>query len=296
MEAMLEQGGITTILPPPSSSAFPPLPLPSSSSSSSAGGGGVLSSVWNLRSTVRHMQNLLDGYLSYAESWKNLLNWTHPQKTLVIYGALWCLWLLCIVVPTRYLILMGGLYEFTFRLLPEQDEYPNVIRAENLLASIPNDDDLRRAYQQENQIYLRKKKERVQDQKARRARLSGIWGFLWEGNIQTRAAASNQPWRQAYVAVQGNRILWWKAEKDLDKGGVRVPEGQIILRGHAGLTSPSPLEVKELGPDKASLLVCVFGRNLAAKTQERRSFMCVSAEDHAGLSAALETALDFKQS
>lgn len=43
-----------------------------------------------------------------------------------------------------------------------QDEYPNVIRAENLLASIPNDDDLRRAYQQENQIYLRKKKERVQ--------------------------------------------------------------------------------------------------------------------------------------
>lgn len=70
----------TTILPPPSSSAFPPLPLPSSSSSSSAGGGGVLSSVWNLRSTVRHMQNLLDGYLSYAESWKNLLNWTHPQK------------------------------------------------------------------------------------------------------------------------------------------------------------------------------------------------------------------------
>jgi len=135
--------------------------------------------------------------------------------------------------------------------------------------------------------------------------------------------------------IKGNRILWWKAEKDLDKGGVRVPEGQIILRGHAGkapvinsylsspfsffsrshgpkenltlafflsncflagLTSPSPLEVKELGPDKASLLVCVFGRNLAAKTQERRSFMCVSAEDHAGLSAALETALDFKQS
>jgi hypothetical protein len=64
----------------------------------------------------------------------------------------------------------------------------------------------------------------------------------------------------------------------------------------AGLTSPSPLEVRELGPDKASLLVCVFGRNLAAKTQERRSFMCVSSEDHAALSAALATALDFKQS
>jgi hypothetical protein len=44
-----------------------------------------------------------------------------------------------------------------------------------------------------------------QDQKARRAHLSGVWGFLWEGNVQTRAAASNQPWRQAYVAVQVKR-------------------------------------------------------------------------------------------
>ena len=63
----------------------------------------------------------------------------------------------------------------------------------------------------------------------------------------------------------------------------------------SGLTSPSPLEARELGPDKASLLVCVFGRNLAAKTQERRSFMCVSTEDHAALSAALARALEFKQ-
>ncbi|EWM25237.1 protein c kinase isoform a [Nannochloropsis gaditana] len=228
IETMLEQEDITTPAPPSSSST-----------------GGVFSSVWNLRSTVKHFQNLLDGYLSYAESWKNLLNWTHPQKTLAIYAALWALWLICLLLPTRYLILVAGLYEFTFRLFPEQEEYPNVIRAENLLASIPNDDDLRRVYYQENQNFLRKKRERVQNQKARRAHLSGVWGFLWEGNVQTRAAGSNQPWRQAYAAVQGNRILWWKTEKDLDRGGIRVPEGQIILRGHAGLTSPSPLEVRE---------------------------------------------------
>jgi len=43
-----------------------------------------------------------------------------------------------------------------------KEEYPNVIRAENLLASIPNDDDLRRVYYQENQNFLRKKRERVQ--------------------------------------------------------------------------------------------------------------------------------------
>jgi hypothetical protein len=64
----------------------------------------------------------------------------------------------------------------------------------------------------------------------------------------------------------------------------------------SGLTSPSPLEVRELGPARASLLVCMFGRNLAAKMQERRSFVCASMEDCANLSAALEKALEFKQS
>ena len=37
----------------------------------------------------------------------------------------------------------------------------------------------------------------------------------------------------------------------------------------AGLASASPLEFRELGPDKAPLLVCVFGRNVAAKAQVR---------------------------
>lgn len=66
----------------PSSLIYSTTLAPPSSSST----GGVFSSVWNLRSTVKHFQNLLDGYLSYAESWKNLLNWTHPQK--VWFGTL----------------------------------------------------------------------------------------------------------------------------------------------------------------------------------------------------------------
>jgi hypothetical protein len=48
--------------------------------SSGGGSGGVLSSVWNQRGTVRSFQNLLEGWLGYAEAWKNLLNWTHPKK------------------------------------------------------------------------------------------------------------------------------------------------------------------------------------------------------------------------
>lgn len=41
-------------------------------------------------------------------------------QTLVVYAALWLAWALMLVVPTRYLVLLAGLYEFTFRLLPEQ--------------------------------------------------------------------------------------------------------------------------------------------------------------------------------
>ena len=92
----------------------------------------------------------------------------------------------------------------------------------------------------------------------------------------------------------------------------------------AGLASASPLEVRELGPDRAQLLVCVFGRNVAAKTQvrgdvwmgvlvqgclgvidgfflkiykqEKRSFLTASAAERAALSVALERAVAFKQS
>lgn len=35
-------------------------------------------------------------------------------------------------------------------------------RAENLLASIPNDEDLRRAYHQDNQAFLRRQRARIQ--------------------------------------------------------------------------------------------------------------------------------------
>jgi len=55
-------------------------------------------------------------------------------------------------------------------------------------------------------------------------------------NLQCRALQANLRtcWFFPTFFLQGNRILWWKTEKDLDRGGIRVPEGQIILRGHAG--------------------------------------------------------------
>jgi hypothetical protein len=64
--------------------------------------------------------------------------------------------------------------------------------------------------------------------------------------------------------------------------------------GGPGITSPSPVELKELGREKAALLVCVFGRNLQ-KTQEKRSFLTSAPEQQRALSGALERASEHKQ-
>lgn len=49
------------------------------------------------------------------------------------------------------------------------------------------------------------------------------WMLMVVANTHSRASDA-----------QGNRVLWWRSERDLDRGGVRGPEGQIVLRGHAG--------------------------------------------------------------
>jgi hypothetical protein len=125
-------------------------------------GQGVMSTLLGVPSTVKYINNLLEEWLSWIECWKNLLNWTHPKKTLLIYGLLAGVLLVLLLVPTRYLVLMGGLYEFLYKFMPEQQEFPNVIRADNMVASVPSDEDLRRVYYWENTDFLRHKKSRLQ--------------------------------------------------------------------------------------------------------------------------------------
>jgi hypothetical protein len=122
----------------------------------------VVSSLWNLPSTVKAIQNLLEEWLGWLESLKNLFNWTHPKKTLALYLGLWVGLGVLLIVPSRYLVLGGGVYQFLYKFFPEQEEYPNVIRAENLIQSVPNDEDLRRLYYHENQDFLRHKRDQMQ--------------------------------------------------------------------------------------------------------------------------------------
>ena len=48
--------------------------------------------------------------------------------------------------------------------------------------------------------------------------------------------------------------------KDFDNG--ELPVGRIFLSGHAGLTGPSPIEMKELTSEELPRIVGIFGRGL----------------------------------
>lgn len=64
-------------------------------------------------------------------------------------------------------------------------------------------------------------------------------------------------WRTVFTIIQGRRVLWWRSVGDFDSG--ISPLGRLLLAGHAGLSCPSPLELREISPEDVGRVVCVFG-------------------------------------
>jgi hypothetical protein len=81
-------------------------------------GGGALSTILGLRETAAFVQNGLGGTLDMLEQGKNLLNWSHPQRTSLVLAASVGLWLVFVLVPFRFLLLGAGLFEFFKKFLP----------------------------------------------------------------------------------------------------------------------------------------------------------------------------------
>lgn len=75
-------------------------------------------------------------------------------------------------------------------------------------------------------------------------------------------------WQSVFAVVQGHHFLWWKSVRDFDNG--EAPIGNLYLTGHAGLSTPSPLEAREFSSDELALLVILFGRGL--NDQQRIAF------------------------
>lgn len=141
----------------------------------------------------------------------------------------------------------------------------------NALRSLPTREDLRKAvYWEKLRVdnVLAEKRE----SKKREARLRKLWKSQWFSNVKLKEQSDKDPeflWIPAFAVVQGHFFLWWDHAHDFDRG--EEPAGKVYLSGHAGLTGPSPLEMRELLPDELPCFVGIFGRG--EEGQERISIL-----------------------
>jgi hypothetical protein len=219
---------------------------------SSAGEGASLNisplnTVKGLLANAKWIQNLLGGVADIIESSFNLANWSDPNKvrnllhslatgmppppppptppplplqSAALFILVVSLSLLCLLFPTRYLVLAGGLFEFAngYRIgrreredgkrkeskkkrekeKMEKDAEREKAEAEvgkevnggpvyNLIASAPTNEDLRRHYFWESKRRGEVERARVAE-KRRVGRLSTIWKAKWQGSCFVRQA------------------------------------------------------------------------------------------------------------
>jgi len=157
-----------------------------------------------------------------------------------------------------------------------KDDYdPISTRFKNFFSGIPTNEDLRRFYFWEA-IKVGEREREVLANKKRAARLTKLWKAQWFGKLELKvknhvATAANErlwDWKNIFCIIQGHRFIWWGSEKDFDEG--ENPSGQIFFAGHSGLAGLSPLEMRELKPVEAPLVVSIFGRGAADGGQQTK--------------------------
>lgn len=190
----------------------------------------TFSVLWNVRDHVKHAQNLMAWILDCFESGKNLLNWTLPLRTLPLYLTILGIWVLTICITSQHLILIWGLYQFLYVILPIPEGNEITKRFCNLLQSIPNDDDLMDIYAEE--------RKKFNDERARLLKiettevlLQSCLSVQWTGSMQVRChrgtssagskgEVADVEWMSVYMVLQGHRLVWWMHEEDVGKGNV----------------------------------------------------------------------------
>ena len=127
----------------------------------------------------------------------------------------------------------------------------------NLLTTIPNDDDLEQIYIKDR-LAIMKAKQDLQNHTINSTKLGLISSYIWRGKVSLKCAGVNSSQGEltpVYLVLQKNRLVWWDKEKDLDDCKVCV--GQLLLFGHAGVTSAGPVDIKAIGDN--TRITAVFG-------------------------------------
>jgi hypothetical protein len=88
-----------------------------------------------------------------------------------------------------------------------------------------------------------------------------LWKVQWFSTVRMLvhkdASSEHYEWRTVFAMIQGHRLLWWRSVADFDSGA--TPIGRLYLAGHAGLSSPSPLELRKISSGDTDRVVTIFG-------------------------------------
>lgn len=273
---------------------------------------GALNTVRGIGGNVQFVQNQLGSVLDVLEQARNVFNFADPRKSTLVFVGLMLVWLVLAIIPTRLLVLAGGLGQFAATFYsafvegpkrqisstdlavtidddenPKQD--PFVTRAMNFFTSLPTDEDLRRTYFWESRRVGERERQKLAASK-RKSRLKKLWRAQWFGTLEVKEQLSQAGltgrewiWETAFALLQGHRFVWWRSEKHFDDG--EKPLGNIFFAGHAGLAGLSPLDLRELKPEEVPLVICIFGRGMEG--QQKATLLASSSK----VKEALETAV-----
>jgi len=245
----------------------------------------VLNPLAPLRETGKTVQNALGRVIDQLESVKNALNWTHPWKTRHIFNLLVQITFAAALLPARYIMLVVGVTEFTFKFWPawyKELRTPAVDKLANMVGSLPSDRTLRATYRGANDRFLAEERSSARYARTMYSRTCAKLQACWVGKVRMKSPSS-KAWVGAFLVLRCNRLLWWRTEEQA-LAGLSSESELHIKHTHAGIGGPSPMLLRELGAAGAKSAVCIFGL-----TQEglpmKCDFLMESPDDKADLEA-----------
>eukprot|EP00429_Kryptoperidinium_foliaceum_P034029 CAMPEP_0176170430 /NCGR_PEP_ID=MMETSP0120_2-20121206/87253_1 /TAXON_ID=160619 /ORGANISM="Kryptoperidinium foliaceum, Strain CCMP 1326" /LENGTH=135 /DNA_ID=CAMNT_0017508239 /DNA_START=258 /DNA_END=662 /DNA_ORIENTATION=- len=131
-----------------------------------------------------------------------------------------------------------------------------------MINSLPTNEDLRRAYFWETRRLGARENEKFASEK-RVARLERLWKARWHASVEVRSNDEKEQaqshWKSVFAVLEGRRFIFWASVAAFDSG--ELATGFLVLAGHAGITTISPIEAREI-PEESMLerAVTIFGK------------------------------------
>jgi len=232
----------------------------------SATSASVLAQFRKARKMLLEMQQSVSRFADTLERMKNLLNWTQPSKTAVVYLTFIVIFLICCTVPFRYLFLgwasMKLLKGYRQRLRSLQNipvtiddgdaaddvfVHKELTRYMNLVNSTPSDLNLKQTYD--------RRLAAVKHYRSSVAHSSAAIQLqaLWSGSVFKKNRFSG--WSRRFLVVRSGVILMWPRRADAIEG--QPATSRMILANHRGTATSKPSPTATTSPSSTSPLDCI---------------------------------------